>query len=296
MKKRVERDKLYLYKFFSSTLRWKKWCFGVGFLLFSLIFWSGCIEEVEGCLDNTASNFNPTADNACADCCDFPIINLKVAHRVMDSLPLIYNTPYTYFYNIAGDSVVFNISKVKFYLSDFRLENDTKSVGVEDTITLTYQDGTSQLVEDNFLLISRDESSFNYQVGTFRSVGSYDRIRFKVGLDLPASNTNPETLSNHPLAIQSDSFYVPELEKYIFNRITYQRDTSINEVTSIDVADVVIEVVLDYPLEIDLGFDIEIPLKIDYWEWLKGIIFATDPTEIRANIVSNTANAFSIDN
>ena len=59
-------------------------------------------------------------------------------------------------------------------------------------------------------------------------------------------------------------------------------------------SDRLVKVELDYPIEIELGFDVTIPLKIDYWEWLKGIDFAADPEVIEDSIVSNIAKAFSI--
>jgi len=266
----------------------------IAMVLLAITLGTGCLEEEEGCLDNTASNFNPIADISCEDCCTFPTLQIEIAHRVQDSILLQYGLAYPV---DSDSSAFFNISKVKFYLSNFRLENDTKSVGVTDTVTLTYLDGTQETVEDNFLLISRDITSFEYDIGTFKETGSYNRIRFTVGLSLPATQTNPETLTNHPLAIQTDSMYSIPDQSYIFNRITYQRDTSdINSIISVDVQDVAVEVVLDYEEEINLGFDVEIPIKIDYWKWLEGIIFVTDLDEIRANIVTNTAKAFTIDN
>ena len=165
-----------------------------------------------------------------------------------------------------------------------------------DSITLNLLDGTEVRVEDNFNLVTRDQNSFQYTIGTFKDVGTYEKIHFTVGLEPPASKTNPESLSNHPLAIQPDSIFSIDTERYIFNRITYVRDTSIMDTLSIDVTDFMVEVELDLPnpLTIERGFDIEIPVTIDYWEWLRGIIFVTNVDDIRDSIVSNTAKAFSI--
>lgn len=268
----------------------------IGFLLTLAVlgFFVGCIDKVEGCLDNTASNFNPVADNDCDDCCTFPELKINVAHRIQDSLSLSYDNAYT----VTQDSLTyFMISKVKFYLSNFRLESANGTLaGVIDTIDLSLQDGTSVTVEDNFNLVSRDQNSFQYTIGTFKEVGTYTKVRFNVGLEPPASQTNPESLSDHPLAIQSDSLFSFETEEYIFNRITYVRDTTLMDTITIDVTDTVVEVILDFidPLTIERGFDVEIPVTIDYWEWLKGIIFVTNTDDIRDSIVSNTAKAFSI--
>ncbi len=256
---------------------------------------TGCIDEVDGCLDNAASNFNPVADIECEDCCNFPALKINVAHRIQDTLSLSYAN--AYWYETPDSHAYFSISKVKFYLSNFRLERaDGTLAGVIDTIDLSLQDGTQITVEDNFKLVSRDQSSFQYTIGTFREVGTYEKIRFNVGLEPPASQTNPESLTNHPLAIQSDSLFSPDNGKYIFNRITYVRDTSMMDTITIDVTDSLREIALELPesLTIERGFDVEIPVTIDYWEWLKGIVFVTNTDDIRDSIVSNTAKAFSI--
>ena len=47
--------------------------------------------------------------------------------------------------------------------------------------------------------------------------------------------------------------------------------------------------------ELEPGFDVEIPIKVNYSTWLRGINFAADDIEtIKSIIVSNTADAFEI--
>ena len=83
----------------------------IGFLLIAMVLGMmiGCIDEIEGCLDNGATNFNAVADIPCDDCCDFPDLRINVAHRIQDSFSLSYGTPYPY---LTMDSqAYFTISK-----------------------------------------------------------------------------------------------------------------------------------------------------------------------------------------
>lgn len=56
-----------------------------------------------------------------------------------------------------------------------------------------------------------------------------------------------------------------------------------------------VQVILPLFGVLEPGFDSEIPLKVNYTKWLKGIDFTTNDVEtIKSKIVSNTAEAFEI--
>lgn len=269
--------------------------FPIVLFLSLLLCCTACLEKEEGCLDITASNYNAATDTPCEDCCTYPSLELEIFHRFNDSLSLVYGDRYV----LEGTDSI-EINQIKFYLSEFQLENDTETKGVSDTIQVALQDGSMVTLEDNFNLISRDDG-FSYDIGNISAQGTFNRISFYVGLTETPSQVVPSSLTNdaHPLAIQSDSFYTPATNSYIYNRISLITDTLFEDTVVYDIlADQRVKVELDYDLVMDLGFDAVIPIKIDYAEWFKGIDFAAeppvDPELIKAAIVSNTANAFSI--
>ena len=260
----------------------------LGLLLLGLVILPACLQKEEACLDNRATNYDASADQACEDCCNFPSLRLEVLHRIRDTVLLnggIYPhaSPRT-------DS--FQVNQIVFYLSELHLEWTARSEGVINTVVVDLQDGSTQTLEDNFNLVSRD-NGFDYTVGDYLATGSFDRISFYVGLTEIPNQAIPGSLPDgHPLA---DSMYLNDQSGYIFSRISLvpdliSGDTVIYEISPSEA----IKVELDFPLEIELSFDVTIPLKIDYWEWLKGIDFDAEPEVIEDSIVSNMAKAFSI--
>ena len=275
------------------------------FFIFSL----GCGTSEEGCLDIDATNFDVSADKPCESCCTYPNLKISIFHSLSTTGIIQVDSCI----NHSGDSTLtngdnnfFQIKDMSFYLSDFQLVmSDGTEVEVEDTITLNVFDDLSgttfkdTLVKDDFVLVER--GTFSYTVGEFRTPGLYSKIRFKVGLD-PQVNTTNDTLltSSHPLSDDQELHFTTREEGYILQQFNIVRDTTdLPDTESIQIGKeyfTTIQVELDYSQSFEPGFDIEIPIKVKYGEWLKGINFATDTeSSIKTTIVSNTADAFEID-
>ena len=265
------------------------WLWIFCFCLLSII---ACKEKTDGCLDVEATNFDVSADEPCPDdCCEYPMLSLEIAHRI-DTLIFAYGTAYD-----LGEQTG-RILKIKFYLSDVRLTNDAETLEVLERIDLTPFIGDVINRKDDFALISRDNAAFTYTLGETRQQGTFDTLRFSVGVDEQVNLTDPTTLTEgHPLGIQSDSLWSPE-RAYIFNKIIMVPDTMAPMDTieyNITGDPNLVEISIPYEKTVRLGVDVTIPLKIDYQKWFTGIDFVADSPElVMEKIVTNLANSFSI--
>ncbi len=263
-------------------------------VLFAL-FISACKDPVEGCLDIEASNYNVAADNPCPDCCTYPRINLEVFHSFQDSFRFSYDSLYIFEGNVG------RFEEVVFYLSEFKLFGSSDTLEVNEVMSFDIINGGAESFKDDFTLVSRSILSFDYDIGEIRGSGQYDNLSFVVGLLGNAEFINVETVpEDHALALSVDSTIWTYPEGYVFNRVIIIPDTmEVNSKRQFDLkgpSDIQ-RITLPFPQSLDLGSSVTIPLKIDYKKWFSGINFvAEDSVTITEKIVTNTTNAFSIDN
>jgi len=277
-------------------------------LSFILIF-SSCYTPTDGCLNIDATNYNASADEACDDCCNFPNLNLKITHSIttqgtfgQDSI--VNHSADSTFENFANN--FFQIKGMEFYLSDFQLVMADGSIAeVEDEMTfMIYDNAISQAskdttIKDDFVLIKRN--SFNYNVGEFRKPGTYIELRFTVGIDEKLSSIDADTLeSSHPLSSENLMYFGTRDSGFVYQEFSIVKDTTTNstEIKTYQIGKETansIQIILPLFGELEPGFDVEIPLRVNYTTWLKGINFADDLDEtIKSIIVSNTPEAFEI--
>lgn len=270
---------------------------------------SSCYTPTEGCLNIDATNYDASADEPCDDCCSFPNLNLKITHSITTQGTFGQDTCINHsadstFNNLANN--FFQIEGMQFYLSDFQLVMSDGSISeVEDEMTfMIYDDAISQTskdttVKDDFVLINRSSPSYN--IGEFRKPGSYIELRFKVGIDEKLSSIDADTLASlHPLSSDNLLHFETRDSGFIYQEFSLVKDTLTNP-TEIEVYKIgketanSVQVILDLFGELEPGFDVEIPLKVNYSTWLRGINFAADdPETIKSIIVSNAAYAFEI--
>ena len=180
---------------------------------------------------------------------------------------------------------------------------DAETFKVLDEIELSVNDGSgTRTFTNDFALISRDFSSFNYTIGEITGAGSFDSLRFFVGLRETANKVEPTSApENHPLSIQSDSMWSVE-NAYVFNKLIMNPDTALVDLDTLEfnVTDVMgdlergVEIVLPLKYDLAVGTDMLIKLKVDYFQWFQGINFEADSVNVVDEIVKNTAKAFSI--
>lgn len=264
---------------------------------------TGCYEPIEGCLDAQASNFDFEADKPCNGCCEYPSLRVDFQHKYIKGERvdnLVFSD--SVYYDMNGHP--FRLDGIRFYFSGLHLvRSDGKEVGVEETLKLgiwTENLDTVQVdVEDNFTLV--DVSVFGAkEVGTIRTTGKFDRLRFTIGLEETANraviDAFPEDEQNHPLA--REDMYRDFDRGYIFNRIELLRDTTTGvepTVLEIGTAQNLVDVELPINFEALEGFDIRITLRIDYGRWFRDIdVKADSETTLIEKIVANVAESFSL--
>jgi len=278
-------------------------------LIILIFFFSSCFKPTNGCLNIDATNYDASADEPCDDCCTFPNLSLRITHSIttqgiINQDSCINHSADSTFNNLSNN--FFQIKGMEFYLSDFQLIMDNGDISeVEDKMTfMIYDNAISQTnkdttIKDDFILVKRN--AFNYEVGEFRKPGTYVELRFKVGIDEKLSSIDVDTLaSSHPLSSDNLLHFSTRDSGFVYQKFSLIADTltNSNEITTYQIGketDNSVQVSLPLFGELEPGFDVQIPIKVNYSTWLRGINFAANDLEIiKSIIVSNTAEAFEI--
>lgn len=257
-------------------------------LLSIVLIIASCGEDVEGCLDPEATNFDPSADVTC--CCEYPQLTFRMSYNNYsgDSTAFGLNSVYN-----DEDGTPYYVNGLSLYFSDIELIRADNSVEtVIDTIEVTLQDGTLTTLQDDFSILSNNV--FQYNIGTTNISGDFTKIRFKVGLNNIANQVNPESVATtHPLSSNNGLY---ENNMYIFNQIAIISDTSaIDVITNYNVIANAVDIELNHNFTINAGFDTEININADLKQLLDTVDFQNDDYDtIILKIVANTSNIFTI--
>lgn len=255
-----------------------------------------CYEPQEGCQDISATNFDASADKDCA-CCTYPKLRIGVSQFYGDDL-FIENSRY-----VASDGHPFVLKNVSFYLSDFQLFRNGETFTVSDTVGLytlpaTGNDTMREVFTDDFVLVRR--TPIINEAGTFRYDGSFDQMKFRLGLDDQAQRVVPSRApAGHPLRTQSDSLWHGRNEGFVFMQVVVARDTLAGtkpdtiSLKKADLPDFIFSAT--GPFVHKTGYNFDIVLEIDHRELLNGIDWTTgDISAWKLQIVSNLPGALSV--
>ena len=277
-----------------KVFKWTRAIF-VGLVLVSLL--SSCYEKVEGCLDTNATNFDASADESCEDCCTFPNFTINFSHQINDTF-LFYNTPYTF---NGSEIIVFN--SIRFYGSNFQMIQGGEAFGVIDSIELIISengDSTNQFFEDNFTILDRSTRPTTVDFGEAEGQGTFDSLRFTIGLDPLINTVMPDEVSesNHPLGPQTDSMWTAE-NGYIMGSFNMVVDTMANDTFTHQIFSPILPIDVALPINYtsSLGKDIELFLILNYNLLFEGIDFeaiTANPDLLTSKIVENLPNSFFI--
>jgi len=276
-------------------------------LVFMGITFQSCYENIEGCLDVNATNFNVTADRECEDCCTYPLLRLAIQHVYSDLekdtfLRFDLKKPYTL------DSIdFFSIIDLRYYLSEIKLvREDGRLVDIEEKVDIILLQGLDTVpdnTQDNFALIDRSNITPSV-IGTIRENGRFKGIEFKVGLSNTDQKILPQSFENsHPLALGDSSMYDFAENSYVITRFDLARDTLPieNGTTTIQILakDYFQIVSLDFDFQVDVGFNTTIALQVDYRKWLESIDVKNNSREtiietLKANISNTNPSPFEV--
>lgn len=254
---------------------------------------SACFEPKEGCLDISATNFDASADNDC--CCEYPKLVLTV-NQVYDTLLFRNDALYA-----DANGHLFRIKSVAFYLSDFKLTQNSVPYQVSDTLTLkTFMgnDTSSQLFVNDFQLVRR--SLVLYEIGTFQLDGTFEQVAFRLGLSPEAQKVIPtKAPDGHPLEAQTDSLWRGQSQGFVFLQALVVQDTfpgtkaDTIRIMEADLGQKFITATgsFNHPT----GYDFPLVLKVDYKKLFDGINWsAHDIPAWKTKIISNLDAAFSV--
>ena len=264
------------------------------YIIFSL---SACFEPQEGCTDIAATNFDASADKNCADCCTYPKLLLEVVQRY-DTVTFLENRAYE-----ASNGQWFILKSASFYLSDFQVFQNGESFMVSDTVGLrTFapagSDTLREIFTDDFVLVRR--VPLVNEVGTFRTDGVFEKVRFRVGLDADAQRVIPRLApAGHPLRIQSDSLWHGRAAGFVFAQVIVARDTFPGTIP--DTLALTQSELPDFSPEgngafvHETGYNFTVTLTVDYKKLLEGIDWTTgDISAWKTRIAANMQGAFSV--
>ena len=268
-----------------------------GFCLLLLAFvQTACFEPKKACLDIDATNFDASADEDC--CCEYPQLLMNAVQRY-DTLQYLPDSLYA-----GKDGRLFRIKKVIFYLSDFQLFQNGGIVTVSDSVNLktyaaTGNDTISRTFTDDFVLVRR--APVENEVGDFRPGGTFEKIRFRLGLSPEAERVIPQLApSAHPLRIQSDSIWYGRDAGYVFLQAIVVRDSMATtkpdtlSFTKSELSDFFIERTSSF-IHQSGGYNFTLTLTVDYKKMFEDVDWTTgDISTWKSKIATNLPNVFSV--
>ncbi|MDX1943255.1 MAG: MbnP family protein [Saprospiraceae bacterium] len=261
---------------------------------------TSCYEPKEGCLDINATNFAVDADNACNNCCEYPILKLAFLHKLNNNSENNLNYNDSIYLDGAGNS--FRLKNIQFFISNVRLVRpDGTEVYPSDAIEVEItESGTKKdtILANNFAIVSRN--IFNASaIGTFANGGSFSKIRFTLGLGDLSNQIIPTSLpAGHPL--RTTGMYVNADSGYVFNSLEWYNGASDTTTTLLKIATESYLREVELPLmppEVSIleGFDIRVTLRINYLTWFSDVNLKTDaPATLATKFVNNAANSIAV--
>ncbi|MEM1328371.1 MAG: MbnP family protein [Bacteroidota bacterium] len=268
-----------------------------------VILLSSCYENQEGCLDIGAANFDIDADIACEDCCELPELRLSIQHNF--SLPdtnasIRFNIDSSSFYTVDDSMSFFQLSEVRFYLSDIKMEKPNgDAFGVENRVSLfklANSDTIDISIPDNFALINRQNISTR-DVGVINTDGNFSQLNFRIGLPEDTRNLLPSKLpDDHPLELGDSTLYNFERGEYEVVSLTLIRP-ALSDTLSINILEsewqAEVELVSDFMIL--TGFDATIALGVDYRIWWENLDINTATVEqIKEHLKERIPESFEL--
>ncbi|MCC6726280.1 MAG: hypothetical protein IT258_17365 [Saprospiraceae bacterium] len=271
------------------------------FILILLGALAGCYEPTEGCLDIDGTNYDPSADDPCSDCCTYPSLSLLLQHHVIiptnpdTSVAMKYGTRYP---SPLDTNHLFYIDRCRFFVSDLKLVRaNGEELGVLDSVWLPLLGGDSVYVENNFSKQDRDIYTA-VKHGTIRTSKEFQGVKFTVGLSPTIRQVWVDTLTaGLSLAVENDTLSYRKTEGILPFHLIIRRDTMPDSAPIDLVFKEERQISLPFPqtVFVDRGFKVKVTLRLNYMTLFKEVDFKNDSeTVIWSKIDSQLANAFSV--
>ena len=198
----------------------------------------------------------------------------------------------------------FRLYDAAFYLSGFELRQNGTAYDVEDqqafdVFAAGATDTLKQTFTDDFVLVRR--TTVDIPVGTFPTVGAFDQVLFRLGLNTEANQIIP-TLApgGHPLRTQGDSLWLNPQDGFVPLYLVLDRDTLVStppdtlRFARSELGDLFVASANNTFFH-ETGYDFIMTLRVDYVRLFEGVDLSNpDINAVRAGIASNFDKAFSV--
>jgi hypothetical protein len=264
--------------------------------LAALFILSACYEPKEGCLDVTATNFDPGADEDC--CCLYPQLKFRVFQKFGTRTWVPGDTVQT----PAGEW--FRLHGAAFYLSGIQLRQGAAAFQATDTVHLrVFAAGGGDTLSKTFLkdvlLVHPPVGTVDFTIGTFSTLGTFDQLVFRVGLPDSVQRVVPSSArAGHPLALQSDSLWLGPDLGYLDGQLIFSRDSAaatVPDTLRFLPGELQLPLMFTGQVTRGIGQDLLFVLEVDYRRLFEGIDLSTgDPAAWKQQIAENLPFAFTI--
>lgn len=270
------------------------------FLLISLascLILTACYEDVVGCLDVNASNYDLDADEGCPNnnCCTYPTINTSVTHFYAGEA---LRTD-TFYQDAAGN--LFRLSLLRYYWSELSLETDDGSLltpvdSVEFGLVPTLGDTITTTLNNNLVLVSSANSD-RLAIGEFRTALNVQSLQGRLGLRDAYQTVAPETVaSDQALAFQAGRMHFGLDTGFVQLKLEYDL------IEGLDTLAKTVNVFGDQALSLDFpfiyslpsGFDIEVLVNSEVSNLLQDVDLSLSSEVIADLLAANALNMFSV--
>lgn len=187
-----------------------------------------------------------------------------------------------------------------FYLSDFQLFKNGVLYEMGDSTDFkmydpAQNDTITQTLTDDFTLIRR--TPIDNAVAAIREDGTFDQIRFRLGLNPEAENIIPALApTSHPLYLQKEDLYN---NGYVFLQAVVVRDSDL--ATAPDTLNFYQNDLPDFFLEgngaftHELGVNFKVNLLADWAKLFEGVDWTIGDTSAwKSQIVANLPSVFTV--
>ncbi len=250
-------------------------------LVAGLLLLTGCVTRERGCLDIAASNFDLDADQACDDCCVYPVATLTLTQqydgfnfRISDTLYDTNGSPY-------------KIRDMKYILSSWSWTDDHQRYTV-DSVGFTCATGEVVIPSDILLI---DTRQFVYTIGSFRLFPEIDSVFLTIGFPQALECVDPFNDSTQVILSNQSALWDSVNMSRAAVRMIVQRDLTM-EVFDTLFVHMNEDIGLLYSYQFVPGFDPKIRLTVDYTLWFSDVDI-TDLTTFITSVRTHAPMSFS---
>lgn len=266
-----------------------------GLLLFALLF-SSCYEDVEGCLDVNATNYDLDADIICPDdCCEYPELSIRFRHTY-DGEPLSSDRFY-----IDGAGNQFRINQLRYYWSDVQLltaNGDSIEPQSELQIGLVNSAGDTilEIVNNNLALVQFGRTAAT-SLGSFRTEETVSGLVLQSGVEENYQRAAPSTApNNHPLAFQEGRLHYGLDTGYVQLKLEYDfiegEDTTASVINTFSNQPIFLD--FGAPILLPRGFDVAVTVETDVAALLGNLNLGDDTSFLAEEIVGRIPFIFRV--